>query len=47
VLAPDQDTDISVTVTPPADFTGRTPLNVNAFAGTRFAGGVTVVVEKA
>jgi hypothetical protein len=45
-LAPGAETTVAVTVTPPAGFTGRTPFNVNAYAGTRFAGGVSVTVEK-
>jgi hypothetical protein len=35
-----------VTVEPPAGFGGRQPVNVNAFDGDDFAGGVTLVVER-
>jgi hypothetical protein len=46
-LAPDAEATIHVKVTPPDSFHGRQPLNVNAFDGTGFAGGVSLYVERA
>jgi hypothetical protein len=46
-LAPEAETTVRVTVTPPDDFRGRQPLNVNAFDGAGFVGGVTFYVESA
>ena len=38
--------DVTVTVTPPADFRGEKPFNVNAFYGNDLLGGVTLIVTK-
>jgi hypothetical protein len=38
---------VAVAIEPPDGWTGRQPINVNAFAGEDFVGGVTLVVEKA
>lgn len=45
-LAPDQSIPVRVRVTPPNAFTGRQPVNVNAFHEGGFAGGVTLTVTK-
>jgi hypothetical protein len=45
-LAPGDQTTITVTAEPPAGFTGRQPINVNAFHDVGFAGGVTLTVVK-
>lgn len=48
VLPPGGELDVTVSLDPPAGFTGRQPFNVHAVAsGGRCAGGVTLVVEKA
>jgi hypothetical protein len=41
------ETDIHVTISPPAGFTGATPFNVNVVYKKRYAGGVTLYVTKA
>jgi len=46
-LAPGEEVDIAVSITPPAGFTGTTPFNVNARFKDRYAGGVTLYVTKA
>jgi hypothetical protein len=46
-LAPDGETTVQVQITPPVGFTGRQPINVNAFDRQGFAGGVTLYVEAA
>lgn len=46
-LGPGEQQAVVVTVEPPDGFTGRQPINVNAFAGDEFVGGVTLVVERA
>jgi hypothetical protein len=44
-LAPDEQIDITVTITPPAGFTGRQPFNIQSVYGQNvLAGGVTVYV---
>jgi hypothetical protein len=45
VLAPGDDVDVQVLVTPAAGFTGRQAINVNAFDDVGPAGGVTLLVE--
>lgn len=45
-LQPDESVTVRVRVTPPAAFTGRQPVNVNAFHERGFAGGVTLIVTK-
>jgi hypothetical protein len=37
---------VTVTITPPADFRGEKPFNVNAFYGDELLGGVTLIVTK-
>jgi hypothetical protein len=44
-LAPDQEEQVSVTVTAPDGFAGRQAVNVNAFDGERLLGGVTLYVD--
>ena len=44
-LAPDQEEQVSVTVTAPDGFAGREAVNVNAFDGVRLLGGVTLYVD--
>jgi hypothetical protein len=44
-LAPDQEEQVSVTVTAPDGFAGRRAVNVNAFDGERLVGGVTLYVD--
>jgi hypothetical protein len=46
-LAPGDEMEIAVSVTPPDTFTGRQPVNVQAFDAFGPAGGVTLYVEKA
>lgn len=46
-LGPGEEEEVVVTVEPPDAFTGRRSINVNAFAGDEFVGGVTLVVERA
>jgi hypothetical protein len=43
-LLPNEETDISVKITPPAGFAGRQNFNVNALSGAGYVGGVTLVV---
>jgi hypothetical protein len=45
-LLPDEEVDITVDVTPPPDFTGTMPFNVNALYGNKYAGGITLYVSK-
>lgn len=45
-LAPDDEIDIAVTITPPSGFTNTTPFNVNVLYKDRYAGGVTLYVAK-
>jgi len=45
ILAPDASVAVTVTVTPPAGFSGRQPVNVHAFSGLGYAGGVTLYVD--
>jgi hypothetical protein len=45
-LAPDETATISVAVEPPAGFSGRQTVNVSAFHGQGFAGGVTLTLVK-
>ncbi len=48
ILQPDEAVDIAVTIEPPAAFIGQQPFNINAVSGAgRYAGGVTLIVEKA
>lgn len=47
-LLPDEEVDVTVTITPPASFTGSQPFNVHAVLDNGiYAGGVTVYVTKA
>jgi hypothetical protein len=46
VLAQDQSTPITVTITPPTDFVGSKMLNIHAFHERSLAGGVTVEITK-
>jgi hypothetical protein len=43
-LAPGESRPVTVTATPPADFTGNQTFNVNAFRAARLAGGVSLTV---
>lgn len=45
-LGPGATTTITVTASPPAGFHGRQAINVNAYHGAGFAGGVTLTVVK-
>lgn len=45
LLAPGEETTVTVDVTSPDTFVGRQAINVNAFAGDWMAGGVTLFVE--
>lgn len=46
-LDPDQEMDIDISITPPDDFVGTMPFNINAYYNkSDFAGGVTIYVEK-
>jgi hypothetical protein len=46
-LLPDQEMDITVNITPPTNFTGKMPFNINAIdAQQHYAGGVTIWVVK-
>ncbi len=45
-LAPGDEIEVRVTVTPPEAFAGRQPVNVDAFDAIGLAGGVTLYVEK-
>jgi hypothetical protein len=47
VLAPGEEIDVQVVVTPAAGFSGRQPINVNAFDDIGGVGGVTFIVEAA
>ena len=38
--------NVTVSITPPADFRGEKPFNVNAFYGDELLGGVTLIVTK-
>jgi len=44
-LGPGEAQDVSVIATAPTGFTGRQPINVNAFAGDTLVGGVTLYAE--
>jgi len=44
-LGPGSEITVTATVTPPAGFTGRQPINVHAFAESGLAGGMTFYVE--
>ena len=44
-LGPNQEQQVSVTVTAPDGFAGRQAINVNAFDGDRLLGGVTLYVD--
>jgi hypothetical protein len=46
-LAPQEEQVVTLTVSAPDAFSGRQPVNVNAFDGTQLLGGVTVYVEGA
>jgi hypothetical protein len=46
-IAPGNEIDIAVNISPAAGFTGTTPFNVNARYRDRYAGGVTLYVTKA
>lgn len=46
-LGPGAETTINASFTPPAGFTGEQRFNVNAYTDTLFAGGVTLIVQKA
>lgn len=46
VLAPDQTEQVTVTITPPDEFRGERPFNVNAMHGAALLGGVTLIVRK-
>ena len=46
-LLADEETDITVKITPPDDFSGQKPFNVNAIYGENYAGGVSLIVSKA
>jgi hypothetical protein len=46
-LAPGQEILVRAAITPPPGFSGRRPINVNAFDTRGFAGGVTLYVEGA
>lgn len=46
VLAPEEELEIRVTVTPPEGFRGRQPINLHAFTRFGLAGGVTLTVER-
>jgi hypothetical protein len=46
VLAPGQEQNVQVSITPPAGFTGAQTFNVNAYGDGALAGGVTLVVTK-
>jgi hypothetical protein len=45
-LDPKQEQTIAVDITPPAGWAGQQPFNINAFADTKFAGGLTLTVTK-
>ncbi|WP_394893588.1 NEW3 domain-containing protein [Mesorhizobium sp. AaZ16] len=45
-LAPGDEIEVRVAVTPPEAFAGRQPVNVDAFDAIGLAGGVTFYVEK-
>jgi len=44
-LAPDDETDIEVRITPPGGFAGEKRFNVNARYGEHYAGGVSLIVS--
>lgn len=45
-LASDDSVVVQISITPPAGFIGRQPVNVNAFHEAGFAGGITLTVTK-
>lgn len=45
-LAPGAAQDVTVTITPPDDFRGERPFNINAMHGNGLLGGVTLIVTK-
>lgn len=45
-IVPDDEIQVTVVATPPPDFRGRQPININAFDDSGFVGGVTLYVEK-
>ena len=45
-LAPGEEIAVSAVVTPPDSFSGRQPININAFTDHGLAGGVTLYVER-
>lgn len=47
VLAPGDTQPVTVTITPPDDFRGQRPFNINALYGNALLGGVTLIVRKA
>lgn len=48
VLQPDEAVEVTVAIEPPAAFTGQKRFNINAVSSAgRYAGGVTLIVEKA
>ena len=46
-IAPDDEVDVAVAITPPAQFQGEQQFNVNAFYDSSYAGGVSLLVTKA
>lgn len=46
ILDVNQETTIQVRITPPEDFSGLKPFNINGFCGGKFMGGVTLYVKK-
>jgi hypothetical protein len=45
-LVPGATHDVTVTITPPNDFRGQRPFNINALHGRDLLGGVTIIVTK-
>jgi hypothetical protein len=45
-LAPGATQNVTVTITPPDDFRGENPFNINALYGGDLLGGVTLIVTK-
>lgn len=45
-LAPGDEIDVQVTVTPPGSFHGQQPINVHTFAGADLIGGVTISLQR-
>lgn len=45
-LAPGASQNVTVTITPPDDFRGEKPFNINAMSGNDLLGGVTLIVAK-